>query len=245
MRSARTAAVSSCAGRVGSPREPRRRPLGGAHAGRPLRRRARRCAAGRPRGDRGRGGGRARRRRAGRDRGRLPRLREPGGRGQPQRRPDGGAARRAAGLRRRRDREPPLRVGSLGGRRRLPCDRGRRRRPLRRRRGRVDEPRAARDGEARRRLSRAATARCTTRRSAGASRIRRSRRRFPLETMGETGENVAERWERLARGSGRVRAPLAAAVGRGRLLRGARAGRRARSPTSIRGRTRAARSWRR
>ena len=36
---------------------------------------------------------------------------------------------------------------------------------------------------------------------------------FPLETMGETGENVAERWERLARGPGRVRAPLAAALG--------------------------------
>ena len=43
-----------------------------------------------------RGRGRACRRRAGRDRGRLARLREPGGRGQPQRRPHGGAARRPA-----------------------------------------------------------------------------------------------------------------------------------------------------
>ncbi len=45
---------------------------------------------------------------------------------------------------------------------------------------------------------------------------------FPLESMGETGENVAERWERLARGSGRVRAALAEALGggqRGRALR--------------------------
>ena len=36
---------------------------------------------------------------------------------------------------------------------------------------------------------------------------------FPLESMGETGENVAERWGDLARGPGRVRAPLAAALG--------------------------------
>ena len=36
---------------------------------------------------------------------------------------------------------------------------------------------------------------------------------FPLESMGETGENVAERYGRLARGAGRVRASLAAAVG--------------------------------
>jgi acetyl-CoA acetyltransferase len=35
---------------------------------------------------------------------------------------------------------------------------------------------------------------CMTRRSAGASRTPRLEERFPLETMGETGENVAERW---------------------------------------------------
>ena len=87
-----------------------------------------------------------------RDRGRLPRLREPGGRGQPQRRPDGGAAGGAARIGRRRDAEPALRLGPLGRRRRLPRDRRGRRRPVRGGRRRVDEPRAARDRQAGRRL---------------------------------------------------------------------------------------------
>ena len=39
----------------------------------------------------------------------------------------------------------------------------------------------------------------TTRRSAGASRTRGWRTLFPLEAMGETGENVAERWTCRAR----------------------------------------------
>ena len=40
---------------------------------------------------------------------------------------------------------------------------------------------------------------------------------FPLESMGETGENVAERWRRDPRGPGRVRARVAAPLGgRGR-----------------------------
>ena len=51
------------------------------------------------------------------------------------------------------------------------------------------------DAEARRARSRAATARSTTRRSAGASRTRARGAMFPLEAMGETGENVAERWD--------------------------------------------------
>ena len=220
LRSARTAAVSWCAGRAGSPREPRGRPLGGAHAGRPLRRRARGRAARRPRGDRDRGGGRARRRRPGRDRGRLPRLREPGGRGQPQRRADGGAARRPARVGRRRDGEPPLRVGPLGGRRRVSRDRGRRRRPLRRRRRRVDEPRAARDGEAGARLPARRPHACTTRRSAGASRIRALEAHVPARVDGRDGRERRRALGGLARGPGRVRAPLAAALGRsGRTLR--------------------------
>ena len=41
---------------------------------------------------------------------------------------------------------------------------------------------------------------------------------FPLESMGETGENVAERWDVSRRGTGRVRAALAAALGCGGLL---------------------------
>ena len=76
----------------------------------------------------------------------------------------------------------------------LPRGDRRRRRPLRGRRRRVDEPRAARDRQARPRRSRAATARSTTRRSAGASRTRAMEAMFPLESMGETGENVAERY---------------------------------------------------
>ena len=53
--------------------------------------------------------------------------------------------------------------------------------------------------------------------------------RFPLESMGETGENVAERYGRLPRGAGRLRAALAAALGRRRLRRRARLGGRARA----------------
>ena len=53
---------------------------------------------------------------------------------------------------------------------------------------------------------------------------------FPLESMGETGENVAERWGVTPRGPGRVRARVAAPLGGcagGRPLRGrARPGRR-------------------
>ena len=66
---------------------------------------------------------------------------------------------------------------------------------------------------------------------------------FPLESMGETGENVAERWQRLTRGSGRVCARVAAALGGGE--RGGpvrrRTGRRSATSyaTSTRGRTRA------
>ena len=50
---------------------------------------------------------------------------------------------------RRRDGQPALRVGARGRRLRLPRGRRGRRRPVRRRRRRVDEPRAAGDGEAR------------------------------------------------------------------------------------------------
>ena len=39
---------------------------------------------------------------------------------------------------------------------------------------------------------------------------------FPLESMGETGENVADRWDVSARGPGRVRARVAAAACGGR-----------------------------
>ena len=65
---------------------------------------------------------------------------------------------------------------------------------VRRRRRRVDEPGAARDTEARSGRTRAAIARSTTRRSAGASSTRGYAELFSTATMGETGDNVAERW---------------------------------------------------
>ena len=139
-------------------------------------------------------GGRAGGRRPGRDRGRLPRLREPGGRGQPQRRAHGRAARGAARVGGGRDRQPALRVGAVRGRRRLPRDRGRRRRPLRRGRRRVDEPRAARHGQAGRGVParRPDDVRHDARLALPEPAARGAM--FPLESMGETGENVAERW---------------------------------------------------
>ena len=73
----------------------------------------------------------------------------------------------------------------------------------------------------------------------------RARRAVPARDDGRDGRERRRAVGGVARGSGRVRAPLAAALGRGRLLRRARAGRRARRATSIRGPTRAPRSSRR
>ena len=57
---------------------------------------------------------------------------------------------------------------------------------------------------------------------------------FPLESMGETGENVAERYGVVARGPGRVRARVAAALGGGRTRRAASPTSSSRSATSTR-----------
>ena len=192
--------------------EPRRRALGGADPGRAVWRRPGRRAPGRPGGSRsGRGCG-AIRGRSGGDRGRLPRLREPGGRGQPQRRPDGGAAGGPARLGCRRDGEPALCLGPLGRRRRLPRDRSRRRRPLRGGRRRVDEPCAARD--------RQAGCRLPARRP---DDVRLDPRlalpepghggQVPARVDGRDGRERGRPLERLARGPGRVRLALAAALG--------------------------------
>ena len=75
-----------------------------------------------------------------------------------------------------RDAEPAVRVGARGGRLGLPRGDRRRRRPVRRRRGRVDDAGAALDAEARRARSSAAIARSTTRRWAGATPTRAWRR---------------------------------------------------------------------
>ena len=220
-------------------RDSRRRPQRGADAGRAVRRRALRSAARRPRRDRDRRGGRAGAGARGRDRGRLLRLREPGRRGQPQRRPDGRPAGGTARERGRRDRQPPVRLRAVRGRGRLPRGRRGRRRPLRRRGRRVDEPRAARDGQARRGFPRGnQTVWDTT--LGWRFPNPRLEAMFPLESMGETGENVAERW-----GVSREDQDAFAAESQRRwaarptaLRRRARGGGRRRAPTSTRGRRR-------
>ena len=63
--------------------------------------------------------------------------------------------------------------------------------------------------------SRAATSSSSTPRSAGASSTRGWPRAHSTESMGETAENVAERYDGLARRPGRVRARVAPARDRG------------------------------
>ena len=155
------------------------------------------------------------------------------------------SARRAAGVGRRRHRQPPVRLGSRRDRRRVSCGDRRRRRSLRRGRCRVDVARAARHGEARRGVPARRShpvrhdARLALPEPAARGAASRSRRwARPARTSPSAG--------RLARGPGRVRTALAAALGGrggGRALR-----RRARRPsasstaTSIRARTRRWRS---
>ncbi len=190
------------------------------HAGRPVRGRRLRHAPRRPGGRRGPGGGRPCWRAGRGDRRRLARLREPGGRGQPRCRAHGGSPRRAAGVGGRCHRQPSVCLRARRDRGRLSCrDRGRWR-PLRGRRCRVDVARAARHGEARCCVPTRRPHPVRHARSAGASRIREWRRLFLLETMGETGENVAERWAVSRGGSDAFAAPFAASGGLRRLRPG-------------------------
>ena len=184
---------------------------------------------------------------AGRDRGRPLRLRQPGRRGQPQRRTHGGAARGAARVRRRRDRQPPVRVGARRRRLRVSRRRRGRRRPVRGRRRRVDEPRAARDGQAGHGVA-----------ARKPGRLRHGARLalpepadggdVPARVDGRDGRERRRALERLARGPGRVRPRVAAALGGGE--RGGALRRRARrrsarsSATSTRVRTRPPSGWR-
>ena len=103
------------------------------------------------------------------------------------------AARRAAGVGRRRDGEPALRVGALGGRRRVPRGARRRRRPLRRRRRRVDDARAARAWRSPTRAFPRGDQTVWDTTLGWRFPNPRLEELFPLESMGETGENVAER----------------------------------------------------
>ena len=91
-------------------------------------------------------------------------------------------------------RQPPVRVRPLRRRLRVARDHRRGRRDRGRGRRRVDEPRAARHGEAGQERFRAGTRRFGTRRSGWRFPNPRHEELFPLESMGETGENVAERW---------------------------------------------------
>ena len=124
-----------------------------------------------------------------------------------------------------------------------------RRRPLRRGRRRVDEPRAARDGEAGRSRSRAGTRRSGTRRSAGASRTRGWRRcsrssrwaRRARTSPSATGSGARSRTSSRSRSQRR----WAAADEAGRFDDELVAVERRRRATSIRGPTRARRSSRR
>ncbi len=129
----------------------------------------------------------------------------------------------------RRHRQPALRLRARRGRRRLPCrDRGRRR-PLRRRRRGVDEPRAVRDAEGREavRARRPSAVRHDARLALHESEAGRA---LPARVDGRDGRERGRAVGRDARGSGRVRAPVAAALGGGRrggpLRRRARPGRR-------------------
>ena len=73
-------------------------------------------------------------------------------------------------------------------------DQGRRGRPGARRRRRVDDPRAAGDAQARAGLPARRTSSCPTRRSAGGFVNPKHGGAYPTESMGETAENVAERY---------------------------------------------------
>ncbi len=179
-----------------------------------------------------RSGRRARGRRPGPDRRRLPGLREPGGRGQPRRRPHGGAARRLPPVGARRDAEPAVRVGPLGGGLGLPRRHRRRRRPLRRRRGRVDDAGAALDAQARAGVR--ARAPHGLRHDARLALSQPAARGdVPAREHGGDGRERRRALRRLPGGSGRVRPALAGAVGggagRGPLRGRARPGRRSRA----------------
>ena len=158
---------------------------------------------------------------------------QPGGRGQPQRRAHGGAPRGAARTRCRRvtvNRLCGSGLEAVADAVRRVVD-GRRRRGRRGRR-REHDARAVRVRQDRRGLRRARRRRCSTRRSAGASRTRAMAARFPLLSMGETAENVATKWS-IAREEQDAFAlasqkKAAAAIARGRVRPGDRAGARRR-----------------
>ena len=209
-RTPRSRSPSRCTRRRGAAREPGRDPLGGAHADRALRRGARGRAPRRPGG-----GGVAGRGRAGRGR----------------RRSRSRTSTSAARTRRARTtatspawrccwpgfpqsvpgvtREPAVRLGALGGRLALPRGRRRRRRPVRRRRGRVDDARAALDAQARPRV-RARPPHGLRHDARLALSQPAPRGDVPAREHGGDGRERGRALGRLARRPGRVRPALAA-----------------------------------
>ena len=144
----------------------------------------------------------------------------------------------------RGDAQPTVCVRAVGRGLRVPRRDRRRRGGGRRRRGRVDEPRAVRHGEARYGVS----ARRPDRLGHDARLALpqpAARGDVPARVDGRDGRERRRALERLARGSGCVRAALAATLGgrqrSGSVRRRARPGRRLSAPTSIRGRRRAPR----
>ena len=120
--------------------------------------------------------------------------RQPGRRGQPRRRAHGGAARRASRSRCPGHRQPPLRLRPRGRQPGLAGAPPRRGRPLPRRRHRVDEPRPVGRAEARAPPCRAAPQ--TMHDTALGWRLVNPKMEelHSTEAMGETAENVAERY---------------------------------------------------
>ena len=123
----------------------------------------------------------------------------------------GRPARRGA----RRDGEPALRLGARGGEPGQPGASARRRRPAARGRRRVDDAAHRSRCQSPTARFRAATRPSTTPRSAGDSSNPRMEELYSTESMGETAENVAERYGDRARPPGRVRAREPPAGGRG------------------------------
>ena len=121
-----------------------------------------------------------------------PRLRQPGGRGQSQRGAHGRAARRPARRRAGRNGESALRLGHERRRRMRRAPSSSARENLRRGRRREHDTRAVRAVASRASRSRA-TSSCSTRASAGGSSIRHARR-YGIDSMGQTAENVAEQY---------------------------------------------------
>ena len=168
-------------------------PFGGTDPGRALWGGTGRRPAGRPGGARHTRSGRPLRCPGGRDRGRLFRRCQPGRRRQPQRRPHGGTVGRVTRSRSGGHGEQALRVRPFRHRQRLSCGDVRRGRPVCGRRRGVDVAGPVHHGQAQQRLPRGNRELYDTTLGWRFPNPRLAEL-FPLESMGETGENVADEY---------------------------------------------------